>query len=283
MSKLSDQQAPAAAPRERTDELVHDLRVAARRCQSVAIALAPYLPDNWPRKISRTLKPLRKACDQVRDLDVLQVWLTGLGQPKLITAGLLEGMRNRREAAMRQMTDTLGHHACRKQLRQLVVFLQEPLKKSARPNYRLIDIAAAVLTARAAEITVFHQTIDQAVNPDAAQSDLHRLRIAGKDFRYTLEMLQSSLNDNSQIIKNQFTQFQDSLGALHDRIRFAQLLYELAEENQLPQDVLIGLDSELSREKQTGWQAFFDQWQKMTPWHLTDLILMSITDREVNA
>jgi CHAD domain-containing protein len=261
------------AARERVDAHVHDLRVAARRCQSVALAFKPYLPGRWPKEIFRTLKPLRKACDQVRDLDVLLDWLTSLQQPNLITAGLIDCLHKNRALAMRNLCDFLGDGSCKKSIHQLAGLLQKPLKKTDWSEYRLVDLAPAVLMARLAEITIFHAKIDQAGNPDAVEKYLHRLRIAGKDFRYTLEMLQPALNEKSQVLRNQFNQFQDSLGALHDRMRYAEMLSALAEANQLPKEVFLGLDSELSREKQLGWQSFFTQWQTMTTRNLAVLIL----------
>lgn len=259
-------------------EWVHDLRVAARRCQSIAIALRPYLPDLWTKSIDQTIKPLRQACDKVRDLDVLLDWLIRLPQPQLITAGLLDALRHERAKAAQNLADAFSEQSLAKGIRRLTAFFRKSDLNANDLYYRLADIAAAVLTVRAAEITVFQQQIDSGARPDSVAKELHRLRIAGKNFRYALEMLQPALQDASQILRDRMSLFQDSLGAIHDRLRFNVLLQQIAEQYQLPPEILLGLGNELSREMQIGWQTFMSQWQSMTPRSMAEMILLTVKD-----
>jgi len=247
---------------------VHDLRVAARRCQSTAEVGKPFLPDGWAKRICQILKPLRKACDQVRDMEVLLDWLTSLPEPQLITAGLLDVLRRQYEIAWQNLNKTLSRKNLRCQIHELAIDIQSLIIKSEPEGFQLEDVSAALLTACMAQITTYHHTIDFAASPDAVPKELHELRIAGKQFRYVLEMLQPALNDSSKALLENFIRFQDSLGALHDRLRFSEMLEDLAEspslQKNIPELIFTALNNELSRQKQLCWQDFHQLWKGMT-------------------
>jgi CHAD domain-containing protein len=77
-------------------------------------------------------------------------------------------------------------------------------------------------------------------------------------------------------LHEQFRQFQDRLGEIHDRIRFSELLKELAQQKRLPEDLTIDLQTELSSQKLVLWQRFLEQWQIMTPQWFAKAILSAI-------
>ncbi|HAL74891.1 MAG TPA: hypothetical protein DCM45_07390 [Clostridiales bacterium] len=262
-------------------DAIHDLRVAARRCQSVAEACKPYLPAGWTRPIGQVLKPLRKACDQVRDTEVLLDWLTSLPEPQLVTAGLLNALRQQHADALLDLNKTIIKKKLKSQIHSLC---NDILNKSAQTEpgtYQLEDTAAALLTARMAQITIYHHSVDRASGPDAVAKELHQLRIAGKQFRYVLEMLQPALNNSAGVLLERFIHFQDSLGALHDRLRFSMMLKTLAENSTLlktmPEQIFTSLDNELARQKQLCWQDFHQLWKDMTAAQLTRDILLTLT------
>lgn len=266
-----------------TKDAVHDLRVAARRCQSTAEACKPFLPAGWTRRICQVLKPLRKACDQVRDTEVLLDWLISLPDPQLITAGLLDALRKQQANDFDEMNRTMTKKKLKRQIHSLSVDILNLSAQAGPDIYQLDDVSAALLTACMAQITIYHHTIDFASNPDAVSKELHQLRIAGKQFRYVLEMLQPALNDTSQALLENFIRFQDSLGALHDRLRFSLMLKALAAslslQKTMPELLFTALENELSRQKQLCWQDFHQLWKGMAAAQMTRDIykILSVT------
>src|SRR5580698_9557172 len=87
---------------------VHDLRVALRRCRSVAMGLEQLDPtDAWPR-LRKSAKRLLGGLGDLRDSQVMREWIKKLGMEKS-EAGI------RLSAALDQREHSAGHRA-RKEL-----------------------------------------------------------------------------------------------------------------------------------------------------------------------
>ena len=121
----------------------------------------------------------------------------------------------------------------------------EPItRRGACQMYRVEDVTAPLLLARAAAITVYH-----GIAP-LSDRNLHHLRIAGKDFRYTLELFEPALNADPSSLLGLFRQFQDTLGQIHDRIRARALLQSQNQRDPLPREFMTRLDEALLAQKQ---------------------------------
>jgi CHAD domain-containing protein len=262
-------------------EAVHDLRVAVRRCQSIAGALAAYMPKPWPAAVGKALVPLRKACDRIRDLDVLLDWLQALQRPQLVTAGLLDIVHREHDAVMDGLMRFLSADDWQKNVRKLQALLRQHESgakngRTGRENYRVQDIAAAVLLERAARITRWREPLRQAEQKRENETILHRLRIAGKEFRYTLEILAPALSEKTRPLRDRFMELQDCLGELHDRIRFADLIESLSRQGQLPPELTAELQRVVAAQRQELWQVFQEQWQAMTPSWFAQAVLAAM-------
>jgi CHAD domain-containing protein len=255
-------------------DAVHDLRVAVRRCQSTARALAPYLSDEWPRKIDKSLQPIRKACDRVRDLDVLLCWLQEQPAVHLATAGLLDALRRQHDQAYARLCTSLDSGGALKTAARMDASLQarlqpdqpkSPTPKNCSVDYTVADIAAPVLLAAAAKMTARASAYTSSDDPAARDQTLHQLRIAGKDFRYTLELLIPALEPEAAALRDWCCRLQDCLGEIHDTIRFASLLTKLERRAELSHELIAGLLSELSRRKESRLPQLAEMLQSMTP------------------
>ena len=264
----------------RITDAVHDLRVAVRRAQSASRAMNGFIPAKWPAKVSTALKPLRKSCDLVRDLDVLRDWLKTQPLAHLATAGLLDVLQREHDRSFADLLLTLKDTDSLKKTGQLIDYLEKQENPGEMGQaYRVRDVAAPVLLTRAAAITVFQDVLGGSGDRETIDAALHKLRIAGKEFRYALEMLAPALSEESRQLREHFSLFQDSLGGLHDRIRFEELLDDLSRRSNLPDEVFAGLRNELNGQRMALWQAFSDQWQSMTPQWFNRQVLKSVTEQ----
>ncbi len=300
LTTLPDHPADAAEAAQAV-EAIHDLRVSVRRCQSLALASAPYLTERWPEKIEYAIAPLRKATNKLRDLDVCLEWLAVLwadapaDSPASELRQRLEHQRRREYANVieclhdkRQLKD-LGRLEDRlAQPDALDRLAPLPLNKDGECQmYRIRDVAAAMLLTRAAAITVYRlvlptmQDLPEAIRGneklaasllEPADRSLHHLRVAGKDFRYTLEMLAPALGPAAQPLLAAFKSFQDALGQLHDRVTASALLRALAEHEK------IKAESEWTQpllEKQALLQQFMPIWAEQTPqWYASQILAL---------
>ena len=266
----------AASPDEpaAVAEAIHDLRVAVRRCQSTVRTLEPYLQDDWPRKIDKALQPIRKACDRVRDLDVLLLWLQEQPAAHLATAGLLDAWRRQHDQAYARLCEALETGGAIKKVARIDAGLQDwlqcdrssvPSSKDSFIEYTVADIAAPTLLAAAAKMTVRAKAFGAAADPAARGQALHQLRIAGKDFRYTLELLLPALAPEATTLRDWCCRFQDCLGDIHDSIRFAGLLARLERRAGLPHELIAGLLGELSMRQNSRLPLLQEMLKPMTP------------------
>lgn len=61
---------------------VHDLRVALRRCRSMADGFLPVDPDRGWKQLKKAGKELFARLGHLRDLQVMEEWVTALGEPE---------------------------------------------------------------------------------------------------------------------------------------------------------------------------------------------------------
>jgi len=180
---------------------VHDLRVATRRLQEAIDLLAFALPERERSRARRRTRRIRRDLAGVRDADVLLETLVSL-------AGRCSPDDRRALMALRPVLEAragLPVPGLRRRLRALLRALP-PV-----PAPALARVAARLLVARSAAVG---RGLERARSGRAA--DLHRLRLAVKKYRYTLELMNElGLGRHARAI-GAARRIQEQLGRLHD-------------------------------------------------------------------
>lgn len=86
---------------------------------------------------------------------------------------------------------------------------------------RVRDVLPSILYARFADISAYSEWVE---GPYVSIERLHRLRIASKGLRYTLEFFGDVLGKEAEIMIKEVTALQDHLGDLHDAVVAIDLL-----------------------------------------------------------
>jgi CHAD domain-containing protein len=186
-------------------DAVHDLRVAIRRCRSVAAVMEEVDPDQaWPdmRKLG---KKLFRQLGELRDTQVLEEWTKQLGpESDAIRERLLTGFdaqeKEFQQAALKAV-DKFDQKSWRR------------LERKLRRRSRLVPLdglaAECLALERLEAVKELHARALRADKPEA----WHALRIGVKRFRYAVESL---LPSRYQQWQESLKRVQDLLGEVHD-------------------------------------------------------------------
>jgi CHAD domain-containing protein len=190
------------------DDAVHDLRVALRRTRTM-LEVARRVLGRYPAdEVRRALRDLQRATGALRDEEVLREIVGSLGSTRLDVAEWLKA-RARRERRLRGVLARTIRSGGLEQGRMLLEALLAFRIKPSRER-RLTKFARrSVETARRG---VEHHRGARLDDPQA----LHRLRIAYKRLRYTLEMFAEALPSQMTGFAQTAARFQARLGDLHD-------------------------------------------------------------------
>lgn len=240
-------------------ECVHQLRVYTRRSMAVLKLYADLLPKKEARWFGKTLRRIRRAAGNARDLDVLAESIEDDTDKE--ARKFLADIRQRRKAAQRP-----------------IVAIHRKLKRHGRLRHRIEDLLQK--TAPQATDGPFgswatvrlRKTLQRFFR--ASPSDrrdlgsLHRFRIRGKELRYTLELLAPAFsNELRDELYPVVEQLQERLGEIHDHVvaiaRFRRLVAKAKSKKKafhvrklLERDV-VALDKRL-REFSSWWTPEFE-------------------------
>lgn len=186
-------------------DAVHDLRVAIRRCRSVAAAMEEIDPDPaWPA-MRKTARKLFRALGALRDAQVMDKWVKKLGPETDPVRPHLQALFESKEPELRQEA-----------LRGVEKFdtkLWKHLTRTLRQRSRLVP--AGSLAAECLALERFESTKE--LHAKALRTEKpkpwHALRIGLKRFRYTVESL---LPEQYAIWSENLKRVQDLLGEIHD-------------------------------------------------------------------
>lgn len=186
-------------------DAVHDLRVALRRCRSMADGLIALDPDPAWRAMRKAAGRLFQPLGDLRDLQVAAGWLRQLapvGDP--VRARLLDLLAAREHDAIAQAAAALKIFD-RKQWKQWSRRLPARSRRIPPEGRAFRHIALERWT----EAHALHLRAART----RAQAALHRLRIGVKKFRYSVENFLPSLHGE---IGAGLKRVQDLLGEIHD-------------------------------------------------------------------
>jgi len=184
---------------------VHDLRVALRRCRSLADGLMAIDSDPGWKDMKKAGKKLFQSLGDLRDMHVMQEWVEKLGAADdPVTLKLLEHV-HAREAEGEQQAFLQLQQFDRKQWRQWSRVLP---RRAGR-----VRLGSVVFRHLALEKWTAAYDLHKRAMRTRSQTALHELRIGIKRFRYTVEnflpQLHASWGDDLK-------ELQDLLGEVHD-------------------------------------------------------------------
>ena len=184
---------------------VHDLRVALRRCCSMAHGVAAIDPDPAWKEMKKAGKRLFRRLGELRDVHVMQEWVHRLDSPNdPVTAPLLQSVAARETPLQKEAVQALAEFD-RKQWQRWGRSLPRRMARF-RPGSLVFRHLALERWTEA------HRLHRQAVRSDSSAA-FHRLRIGIKRFRYIVE---NFLPDQHTAWSDDLKHLQDVLGEIHD-------------------------------------------------------------------
>jgi CHAD domain-containing protein/inorganic triphosphatase YgiF len=215
-------------------EDLHDMRVAVRRMRAAAKVFEVYLDSGKLEPHLKELKRTLGALGKVRDLDVFrekaEKYLENLpsGHEHDLDS-LFEILSKERGKARGNLLDYLDsgkYSRFKKDFSDALsspetLILQTTSEKCDALPHRIMDVLPSILYARLADVDAYSEWVE---GPYLPVNRMHRLRIAAKGFRYTLEFFEGVLGDDAKIMINELKNLQDHLGDLHDSIVAIDLL-----------------------------------------------------------
>ncbi len=226
--KAVEQYLPLAAYESHHDvEYVHQLRVATRRARAAVDLFQPVLPKKRSRWLKRWLRRIRRAAGRARDLDVMQDRLSQqvheCDTPLISLLGALESQRRRAGKPLRKVCRRAQKKRFSRRWRKLIGRIQ-PRDSCSLTRGTFGPYAQQALTDT---VNAFFAEADRL----DAESDasLHRLRIAGKRLRYTIELVVSAFNPTlRKEIYPAVEALQKRLGTFNDHVTAAQFFRRAA-------------------------------------------------------
>jgi CHAD domain-containing protein len=184
---------------------VHDLRVALRRCRTMADALSEVNPDRGWRKLKKDSRELFHALGELRDTHVEQEWL------KELSAG--------DDPVRKHLLKTLAQ-AESKQQKEAEKALDDFDRKNWRKWAQKLGDKAQFFPAESVvfqrlALTRLNEAVElyQRARRGRSRVAWHRLRIGLKGFRYTLE---NFMPQRYEPWSKNLKRIQDLLGEVHD-------------------------------------------------------------------
>jgi CHAD domain-containing protein len=188
-----------------TPDAVHDLRVAIRRCRSVAAVMAEvdgHQTWGMMRKLPRTLF---RALGSLRDLHVLEAWVKQLASADDPLRAKLLNVLEDREAG--------PHDQVRRAVRTFDQQSWERLARTAQTRVRLVTPNSLTAQCLALERFDEFQRLHARAMRTGTPAAWHALRVGLKRFRYAVETL---LPERSAAWDEGLGQIQGLLGEIHD-------------------------------------------------------------------
>lgn len=236
--------------RQASPAAVHRTRVAARRLRSLAAAI-PGLRDSRAqircirdlRALAHELAPVREA-DVLREglLEALKEFASETPSARRHVAVLLEQERAATRRALRPHTQSLVWSERLERLDQSVRELQRQLERThddqGLARSMLLESAQALAIARREE--------------DGSASQLHRLRVQAKAYRYVVEVLAKSLALDSERLAKPARTVQQAVGRYLDA-RFARK-WVARHRELLAEPLRSDLDRHLRRKEQRAFE-----------------------------
>ncbi|MBP9713274.1 MAG: CHAD domain-containing protein [Sterolibacterium sp.] len=209
------------------DERIHQMRIATRRLRALLGLFAEHLPAALREELTPGLRQLARELGYARDLDVLQTHIVTpviQARPNEVHLNTLASMLHTRHQAARSNVLAYLHSVAYGQFILLTTdWLHRPCLTSPRSGAAPLEqflIARLLRQLNKIQNHIRLTQIIQAEQPDISTT-LHRLRIAIKHLRYTLEFFQPLITRKSgqsywrKLLKKS-DHLQEHLGQIND-------------------------------------------------------------------
>lgn len=192
---------------------VHQLRIWTRRAAAALRLFDALVPAKRSRRIRKTLRKLRRAAGSVRDCDVFLDRLEAGGESKNLVRALKSQRRSARRKLRTKCKRLLRHSRFERDCERLVQAVDWPKRHSSRKSPPFAEWCRAQLAKPAQQFGALAEA------PLSTDQDWHALRIAGKRWRYALELATVALRANThQRLYAALSELQDRLGVICDRL-----------------------------------------------------------------
>ena len=184
---------------------VHDLRVALRRCRSMAGGLIAVDPDASWKAMKKAGKRLFSSLGALRDVQVMIEWVQKLGSPDDPETRALLDLLAEREQSHKLLAAEAVHGFDFRQWRK---WSRELPRRAAR-----VKRGSVVFKHLALERWTEAYDLHRHALRNRSQTSFHQLRIGIKRFRYIVE---NFLPQQHELWSSDLKELQDLLGDVHD-------------------------------------------------------------------
>ncbi len=186
-------------------EPVHDLRVALRRCRSIADGFISLDPHPAWRQMKKEGKKLFKQLGALRDAQVMMEWVRRLAPPGDNAAVSITRYLSDQEARMKESASASLTNFDKKRWASWIHLLPE--------RARRVPPGSIVFRHMAVELCIATRELHRRALRSRSHIAYHRLRIGLKRFRYTVENFLPGLYASWE---PELRELQQSLGNAHD-------------------------------------------------------------------
>ncbi len=214
-------------------DALHDMRVAVRRMRVAIHVLSPYLDMGSLRPFNRMLQHTGRSLGQGRDLDVfwehVECFLQEQSDGQVVDLSPLRAAWTTAYAEARtQLLVFLNKTSYRHFKAHFAEFLGKPWEGPQQPFSTKGDAfprrVRQLLPVLVAERQAYLLAYEEWLAADMPLTRYHRLRIAAKYFRYTLEYFREVLGPEAKPLIREVVALQDHLGQLQDAVVAIRML-----------------------------------------------------------
>ena len=242
------------------EDAIHDLRVALRRCRSLASVFEEVDTNPAWRNLRKTSRKLFRSLGAIRDSQVQEAWVLKLaGADDPLRAQILYAVKNGRERQERDAKKSAARFDEKYWIK---------LARELQPRLRLLpldgDAAQCLALERCEEAAELHRRALRTEKP----KPWHELRIGVKHFRYTVENLLPKLHATWGA---DLKRVQDLLGDVHDLDVLAETVRSATSDlsgSAKWQDIIAkerGERIETYRQLALGATSLWNQWRAGLP------------------
>jgi CHAD domain-containing protein len=192
-----------------SEETVHDVRVATRRLLAVLDIARALVPHRRIQKVRRVLKQQLNDLDDLHDVQVMLV-MTAETLETLPELQKLQAYLERRVERLLRSAAVRVDATRPSDLKRRMEKIRRSLEKEGRDASLTARLLRVVDTAYSATMTAYGQ-MDARV-----PSSIHRLRIAFRKVRYTVEIIYPLVPDYPEGLFTRMREYQSSMGAIRD-------------------------------------------------------------------
>jgi CHAD domain-containing protein len=183
---------------------VHDLRVALRRCRSIADGFIAIDPDPGWKEMKKAGKRVFSRLGELRDVHVMQEWVGKLAPPADPSAIALLQFLAAREMELKQEATLVLNEFDRKQWRRWSIKL---------PRRTRLRQGSMIFKHLALERWMYAHDLHRRAMRGRSRIAFHKLRIGIKRFRYIVE---NFIPEQHAAWGGDLKRVQDLLGEVHD-------------------------------------------------------------------